>query len=934
MADIQYINYGDQQIEQQALLNNLSDNVYKYVQRQPWSNKKKEKFMSAYQDIISRGVLGASNSTGEWRINVGGDVMPTMDKKDREMYEEAAYFIQQQMASLPTKASEEQTKEEEKSELPIFDNDAFITDFRKYISSTRGGQSFVIDDKWNNLDSKRNEKGERERTERTKKLLEYLEGYKNKFDSSKYSFKDSPFENDVDFKLRLDKAIQALKSPELNDDNDALMNLGLNPDDWFNNGTGDPYTADKDFTGTYGQYYNEYLPQKQKEKKEVEAKQQEQISQFGIRSSRPLTNLVTRRALADKYGNLNTLTAQLGDYGDKLDQLSSEELDEVISALSYGATQPISDDEWNILKANAVYANSNRNRFRKHLGVDNLIYDTATKRAIQIYDKSQGTDYLVGQSSVDEKNQALQHKWGEGLTDDMIADLTALGLDAVSAGSAFVPGYGTAVSAVTGIGATIAGAVADRERGESWGSTLGTAGFGLTMDILGLIPGLGVAGKAAKMAKTVAKGAKWIGPALGGLAAMSYGPGAMSAFNKFTSGKTDDITAEELRDFTYALRAIAVGGVRKAGSTYQGNRTLKKALVGKETVGTTAKGPRASISTQNTPSSITTKNGQKIKLTDDEFKTLNSNASRENKSKIINQALSRPENSHIKIEEDEIEWQGINPIKGRFKPASKSSKVSGLQEGTNSNRVRWTSTDSDYKGIRRFSNENLLRNYMQMGNFGGNGMWRWMRDRWNGNDIIPKSTNVTNPSSTQNKPLLSLPNKNQPIPNSPLQSNINQPSSQEGRFLDIRHGVVTNDRQVINNPYKKGIKHTQEVQNKKQAKNVNNGKFSENFPESNSITFKTPNGVESITVTSNGNTYSITKKSVDGSQSSKAKIELENVKNEILKTFKESFTKNGKQLNIPPNIVKILQGTAYGWLKQGGRIDKQKIQIYKKYIGE
>jgi hypothetical protein len=50
--------------------------------------------MSAYQDIMSRGVLGASNSTGEWRINVGGNVMPTMNKKDREMYEEAAYFIQ------------------------------------------------------------------------------------------------------------------------------------------------------------------------------------------------------------------------------------------------------------------------------------------------------------------------------------------------------------------------------------------------------------------------------------------------------------------------------------------------------------------------------------------------------------------------------------------------------------------------------------------------------------------------------------------------------------------------------------------------------------------------------------------------------------------------------------------------------------------------
>jgi hypothetical protein len=169
-----------------------------------------------------------------------------------------------------------------------------------------------------------------------------------------------------------------------------------------------------------------------------------------------------------------------------------------------------------------------------------------------------------------ENNKALNTTIGSnnGLTDDMRADLAAMGLDLVSAGSAFAPGYGTLASAITGIGATLTGAYADRARGESWGSTLGTAGFGLSMDILGLIPGVGVGAKAAKIAKVVSKGAKWIGPALGGLAAMSYGPGALSAYKKFTSGKKDDITAEELRDFTYAIRAIAAGGIRKAGATY------------------------------------------------------------------------------------------------------------------------------------------------------------------------------------------------------------------------------------------------------------------------------------------------------------------------------------------------------------------------------
>jgi len=62
--------------------------------------------MSAYSDLMNKGILGASNSTGQWMIDVNGVVdLDSMDKKDKEMYGEAAYFIQQQMAGLPTKSS-------------------------------------------------------------------------------------------------------------------------------------------------------------------------------------------------------------------------------------------------------------------------------------------------------------------------------------------------------------------------------------------------------------------------------------------------------------------------------------------------------------------------------------------------------------------------------------------------------------------------------------------------------------------------------------------------------------------------------------------------------------------------------------------------------------------------------------------------------------
>ena len=95
MADIQYLNYGDQQIEQQALLNRLADQVQGYVLRQPWSEKRKQKFMSAYADIMNRGIIGASNTTGQWMIEINGiDLnLDQKSKMDQEMYKEAGYDI-------------------------------------------------------------------------------------------------------------------------------------------------------------------------------------------------------------------------------------------------------------------------------------------------------------------------------------------------------------------------------------------------------------------------------------------------------------------------------------------------------------------------------------------------------------------------------------------------------------------------------------------------------------------------------------------------------------------------------------------------------------------------------------------------------------------------------------------------------------------------
>ena len=908
MADIQYLNYGDQQIEQQAFLTKAANEVQGYVQKQPWSKKRKEKFMSAYSDLMNRGIQGASNGSGQWMIDVGGEALPfdSMSQKDKEMYQEAAYFIQQQMAGLPTKVSQEEAKEDEKKDLPLFDNKYFTEGLHSYIGNQMfGGRDWSTSEDWNPLDE-RGENGIRGHQNRALKLAEMLEGYSNSLDETKLNFENSPFKDLNDFKSRLNNAITALRTKTPDDDKDALNQIGLRSSDYFNNGGDDQFTKG-DFTGTYNQYYNEYLPQQQKAKQDAVLAQQKAI----------------RANQYDRYTFYNFLNGTPGNEQDFLNisqklagqqKLDGNELSRISWAfrqgMKNGGLQNLSKEE--LAKFGSRYA---PNRLKKLPELEGIYYDSVANRLIQPFKGQQQTgatlSSILAENSPEalekkkneQKNQALQHKWGEGLTDDMKADLTALGLDAVSAGAAFAPGFGTATSAITGIGATLAGAYADRKRGESWASTLGTAGFGLTMDILGLVPGLGVAGKAAKMAKIVSKGAKWIGPVLGGMAALSYGPGAISAFNKFTSGKVNDITAEELRDFTYAMRAVAVGGIRKAGSTYQGNRTLKKAIAGRETVGTTAKGPRASISTEKTSASITTKNGQQIELTDGEFKTLSGNGSRQSKIDLLKSKG---------IKEEDIDWKGINPVKGRFKTSSKSSQISGLQKGSESGKVKWNSTSADYKGIRRFSNENLLRNYMQMS--GPNtGVWKWMRDRWNGDDIIPSSTKTTNTNILKQQ--LALPNKNPLVRNSPM------------------------DRTPINVESNLNIK--QEIEIPKNYKNVDlkSREIIESFQHSYNL-----GGLKSTPMQKGFGGNAVKAGEYDNKL---LKITLSRNEAKELRTNPGKLaTFRGQNAKKIQEIIKQKKATdkeisdmikdlkKKGFLKQGGTIDRQRIQNYKEFINK
>jgi len=147
-------------------------------------------------------------------IDIAGEDIPfdTMSKKDKEMYQEAAYFIQQQMAGLPTKSSQEKKDE---SELPKYDN--FSKNFIDYVSKNYyGGNSIRTQEDWNILDERNPETGLRGTDNRVKRLSEYLKNYSDSLEEGKYNFEGSSFKDLADLKNRINTAITKLNDGTLN----------------------------------------------------------------------------------------------------------------------------------------------------------------------------------------------------------------------------------------------------------------------------------------------------------------------------------------------------------------------------------------------------------------------------------------------------------------------------------------------------------------------------------------------------------------------------------------------------------------------------------------------------------------------------------------------------------------------------------------------
>lgn len=200
----------------------------------------------------------------------------------------------------------------------------------------------------------------------------------------------------------------------------------------------------------------------------------------------------------------------------------------------------------------------------------------------------------------DKKRQiASQRRPGDTeFTATDIARISAAGMDVASALSAFVPVYGTAISAGTGLISSLTNFGADMsDKSVSAGDMWKNLGTNIAMDAVGLVPGFGTAGKAGKITKTLVKYVPKIVTALSAANALS--PESRASWAKLAS--KESLTVKDWQN-------IAAGCSALAG--------VSRGAVGHFNAHTMAKG------TKTKDFNITASDGKQYKVTAEQLETL------------------------------------------------------------------------------------------------------------------------------------------------------------------------------------------------------------------------------------------------------------------------------------------------------------------------
>lgn len=913
MADIQYLNYGDQQIEQQALLNNLANQVQGYVQKQPWSNKRKEMFMSAYSELMNRGIQGASNTNGQWMLNVGGDTPLDLDsksKKEKEMYQEAAYFIQQQMAGLPTKTSQEEKKKED---LPVFDNKYFTSELIKHISNKDyGGQDILMGDgekenDWNRLDA-RNEKGIRGRKNRANTLAKYLKEYSDSLEESKYNFEGSPFKDLTDFKTRISAAVQALNTSDESDDIPALNAIGLRASDWFNNGSGDPYKTEG-YEGTYGDYYGRFLPLQEKDKAKVKAEKQKAV----------------RANQFDNYRFFNFLNGTPGSQedfnliGQKLSgqqTLDGNDISRISWAfrqgMKNGGLTNLSKEE--LSKFGSRYI-STPNRLKKLPGLEGIYYDSYANRLIQPFKGQQqtGTNLsgILEQNNPENKQAQIKSQLVKQMNQPIqgslnLSDLSNFGFDEATGNElwAVINDIGAFIDpeAISGTALALnAARLRDKNReGWSWERVLdwGTSALG----------GLPVIGDAASVVKAgsnlvkLANRSARVGSFIGMAFSAANMPEAWDSIKKIYNKGITNMTPQDIQNITYGLMGL-----------FAGIKTIN------------------AVNARQKPQTATEYSieidGKKVKLPDQataykvsaEYKSAKNNTEASQKAVKMQEVREAAKKAGIEITDASKVTSGSGFLRGNQVSRKLGiSKSPVKSEQVNTGEMTGGSTGGYYMPSwrRSFLNQEQkeIKNPLRK-------TFDWFLGR------TPEVKSTKTPRTTEIKSSIETPYKPL-VENSPLKS---QPKGESSELFNIRRPI----KEPKSTP-NYGKKDLNEVQ--KSIENIRKFRESYGFDGTKKPMAKGFDGETikegSLSFEFGGEkiTLKVSKSDLKGVDRKHANFNsyVVNIRNRIAKQIEEFSKKHSVE-----ETSKLIEGSLKkGWLKQGGRIDKQKIQKYKEFINK
>lgn len=323
----------------------------------------------------------------------------------------------------------------------------------------------------------------------------------------------------------------------------------------------------------------------------------------------------------------------------------------------------------------------------------------------QIQAKAKATDRTPEQVEAGERKPMAD---GQDWEYEDYARLVSAGADVGSMIASFVPGYGTAASAALGVGSTIGNFTADlADESVGVGSAFLNAGAGLGMDLVGLIPGLGAAGKGSKIVKNLLK----VTPKLITIwsASTSFAP-AMQAFNKLKDKGAKEMTVDD-------WKALANGLTAAAGATRWGAAAAKN-KINTHKYGTTTR-------------TVTTKSGKQVQMSEEEFQRIKRASGIEGQ----NEAL-----------------QAVEGAKGEQLPTTFKSwyNPKRIYQGTpdvgkntviNTDAMRRTAPDGTILEPTKWSNEGIWRSAVN-NSFGKNWEGDWFKN-WG---YAPPKSNAPKPA--------------------------------------------------------------------------------------------------------------------------------------------------------------------------------------------